>query len=126
MIEGLNARAIGDAGLGRFDLVVGDLSFISLTLVLPALAPLLDGDLLMLVKPQFELQPADIGKGGLVQATRPRIRGSSGASGGACHDGRPRRCATTCRARSTAATATANFSSGQRAALLELPQKGTP
>lgn len=52
-----------------FDLVVGDLSFISLTLVLPALVPLLarQGDLLMLVKPQFELQPQDIGKGGLVR-----------------------------------------------------------
>jgi 23S rRNA (cytidine1920-2'-O)/16S rRNA (cytidine1409-2'-O)-methyltransferase len=75
VIEGLNARAIGDAGLGRFDLIVGDLSFISLTLVLPALAPLADGDLLMLVKPQFELQPADIGKGGLVKdaAAYPRV-----------------------------------------------------
>ncbi len=51
----------------RFDLIVGDLSFISLSLVLPALAPLLGGTLLMLVKPQFELQPADIGKGGLVK-----------------------------------------------------------
>lgn len=53
----------------KFDLLVGDLSFISLTLVLPALVPLLapDGDLLMLVKPQFELQPQDIGKGGLVR-----------------------------------------------------------
>ncbi len=52
-----------------FDLVVGDLSFISLALVLPRLAPLLaaDGQLLMLVKPQFELQPADIGKGGIVR-----------------------------------------------------------
>ncbi len=52
----------------RFDLVVADLSFISLTLVLPALAARLerDGDLLALVKPQFELQPADIGKGGIV------------------------------------------------------------
>ena len=53
----------------KFGLVVGDLSFISLTLVLPALVPLLapGGDLLMLVKPQFELQPQDIGKGGLVR-----------------------------------------------------------
>jgi 23S rRNA (cytidine1920-2'-O)/16S rRNA (cytidine1409-2'-O)-methyltransferase len=53
----------------KFDRVVGDLSFISLTLVLPALVPLLaaGGDLLMLVKPQFELQPQDIGKGGLVR-----------------------------------------------------------
>jgi 23S rRNA (cytidine1920-2'-O)/16S rRNA (cytidine1409-2'-O)-methyltransferase len=45
------------------------MSFISLTLVLPALLPLLKkgGALLMLVKPQFELQPSDIGKGGLVK-----------------------------------------------------------
>jgi 23S rRNA (cytidine1920-2'-O)/16S rRNA (cytidine1409-2'-O)-methyltransferase len=52
-----------------FDLVVGDLSFISQTLVWPALVPLLreGGHLLMLVKPQFELQPEHIGKGGLVR-----------------------------------------------------------
>jgi 23S rRNA (cytidine1920-2'-O)/16S rRNA (cytidine1409-2'-O)-methyltransferase len=50
-------------------LIVGDLSFISLTLVLPALVPLLApaGDLLMLVKPQFELQPGQVGKGGIVR-----------------------------------------------------------
>jgi 23S rRNA (cytidine1920-2'-O)/16S rRNA (cytidine1409-2'-O)-methyltransferase len=53
----------------KFDRIVGDVSFISLTLVLPALRPLLadDGVLVMLVKPQFELQPHDIGKGGLVR-----------------------------------------------------------
>jgi 23S rRNA (cytidine1920-2'-O)/16S rRNA (cytidine1409-2'-O)-methyltransferase len=73
--EGVNARQLqpqqlGDAlPAGGFGFITGDLSFISLTLVLPALAPLLaeQGDLLMLVKPQFELQPADIGKGGLVK-----------------------------------------------------------
>jgi 23S rRNA (cytidine1920-2'-O)/16S rRNA (cytidine1409-2'-O)-methyltransferase len=50
-------------------LIVGDLSFISLTLVLPALVPLLapDGEMLMLVKPQFELQPGQVGKGGIVR-----------------------------------------------------------
>ena len=50
-------------------LVVGDLSFISLTLVLPTLAACLapGGQLLLLVKPQFELQPAQIGKGGIVR-----------------------------------------------------------
>jgi 23S rRNA (cytidine1920-2'-O)/16S rRNA (cytidine1409-2'-O)-methyltransferase len=64
----LNDARVPDVALG-FDLVVGDLSFISLTLVLPALLPLLKqgGALLMLVKPQFELQPSDIGKGGLVK-----------------------------------------------------------
>ena len=52
-----------------FDLIVGDLSFISQTLVLPALVPLLKpgAGLLMLVKPQFELQPGQIGKGGIVR-----------------------------------------------------------
>lgn len=68
VLEGLNARTLAAAALPlpRYDLVVADLSFISLTLVLPALAPLAARDLLLLVKPQFELQPADIGKGGLV------------------------------------------------------------
>ena len=74
-IEGVNARTLTREQLGSampaagFGLVTGDLSFISLALVLPALAPLLapGGTLLMLAKPQFELQPADIGKGGLVK-----------------------------------------------------------
>lgn len=76
-LEGVNARTLDATALPvrRFDLVVGDLSFISLTLVLPQLAPLVGGQLLMLVKPQFELQPADIGKGGLVKSPSayPRV-----------------------------------------------------
>ena len=54
---------------GTFDVIVGDLSFISQTLVLPALAALLKpgAHLLMLVKPQFELQPGQVGKGGIVK-----------------------------------------------------------
>ncbi len=53
----------------EFDLIVADLSFISQTLVLPALVPLLKagGTLLTLVKPQFELQPGQVGKGGIVR-----------------------------------------------------------
>jgi 23S rRNA (cytidine1920-2'-O)/16S rRNA (cytidine1409-2'-O)-methyltransferase len=74
-IEKCNARelaadTLADAGgAPPFDLIVGDLSFISQTLVWPALVPLLapGGRLLMLVKPQFELQPEHIGKGGLVK-----------------------------------------------------------
>jgi 23S rRNA (cytidine1920-2'-O)/16S rRNA (cytidine1409-2'-O)-methyltransferase len=68
-IEKLNARELtADQVGGDFDVVVGDLSFISMTLVLPALVPLLKpaGDLLMLVKPQFELQPGQVGKHGVV------------------------------------------------------------
>jgi len=75
-VEGVNARTLSaDAWAdpspddSDFGLIVGDLSFISLTLVLPALVPLLapGGDLLMLVKPQFELQPGQVGKGGIVR-----------------------------------------------------------
>lgn len=68
-LEGVNARHLeaGQLPFARFDLVVGDLSFISLALVLPALVPLLGGPLLLLVKPQFELQPVDIGPGGKVR-----------------------------------------------------------
>lgn len=52
-----------------FDVLVADLSFISQTLVLPAAVSLLKagGSLLTLVKPQFELQPGQVGKGGIVK-----------------------------------------------------------
>jgi 23S rRNA (cytidine1920-2'-O)/16S rRNA (cytidine1409-2'-O)-methyltransferase len=71
-IEKVNARELTaeQAGSG-FDVAVGDLSFISLTLVLPAVVPLIkdEGVLLMLVKPQFELQPGQVGKRGVVTDT---------------------------------------------------------
>jgi len=70
-IEGVNARAISQQRLphAHFDLIIADLSFISLTLVLPQLPPLLakDGDMLLLVKPQFEVGPENVGKGGIVR-----------------------------------------------------------
>lgn len=69
-VEKLNARDVSAQQVGGgFNLVTGDLSFISLALVLPALAPLLQpgGQLLMLAKPQFELQPGQVGKGGIVR-----------------------------------------------------------
>jgi len=74
-IEHCNAREVTaqrlreDGAEPPFDLIVGDLSFISQTLVWPALLPLLEpaGHGLVLVKPQFELQPEHIGKGGLVK-----------------------------------------------------------
>lgn len=76
--EGVNARDVAGTAFaaahpeGSFDLVTGDLSFISLTLVLPTLRRYLapGGQLLMLVKPQFELQPEHIGKGGIVKDRR--------------------------------------------------------
>ncbi|MGE5472311.1 MAG: TlyA family RNA methyltransferase [Bacteroidota bacterium] len=74
-IEGVNCRALTPADLGTafpeegFNLIVGDVSFISMTLILPQLPTLLatDGDLLLLVKPQFEVGPENIGKGGIVR-----------------------------------------------------------
>ena len=72
--EGINARhltpeLIAPALEGPLDLIVGDVSFISLTLVLPRLAELLPqgGRLLFLVKPQFEVGPGNIGRGGIVR-----------------------------------------------------------
>ncbi len=55
--------------VAEFDFIVGDLSFISQTLVLPAIAPLLkpNGCMVMLVKPQFELNFGQVGKGGIVR-----------------------------------------------------------
>ena len=52
-----------------FDWVTADLSFISLALVLPQLAALArpGGRLLLLVKPQFELERGDVGAGGVVR-----------------------------------------------------------
>lgn len=73
--EGVNARALDqavllEANLGqRFDLIICDVSFISLTLVLPSALPLLapGGYLLSLVKPQFEVGREGLGKGGIVR-----------------------------------------------------------
>ena len=73
----------------EFDVIVADLSFISQTLVLPAVVPLLKtgGTLLTLVKPQFELQPGQVGKGGIVkdaamyQIVEQRLREACAALG---------------------------------------------
>ncbi|MGC1172611.1 TlyA family RNA methyltransferase [Polaromonas sp.] len=67
--EAFDDEEEGEAIEAGFDFLTGDLSFISLTLVLPAVVRLLKpgGNLLMLVKPQFELQPGQIGKGGIVR-----------------------------------------------------------
>ncbi len=68
--EGVNARELDRYLAGEcFDVAVMDVSFISQTLILPALVPLLrpGGHLFSLVKPQFEVGPEGIGKGGLVK-----------------------------------------------------------
>ncbi len=75
--EGINARYLTASDFDRcFDLIVGDLSFISLTKILPAAFQLLnpEGLMIVLIKPQFELARADIGKGGIVRDTSARLR----------------------------------------------------
>ncbi|MBU1236955.1 MAG: TlyA family RNA methyltransferase [Gammaproteobacteria bacterium] len=70
-IEGVNARELQKSAVAtrHYDLIVADLSFISLTLVLPQLPALLaeGGDMLLLVKPQFEVGPTHVGNGGIVR-----------------------------------------------------------
>ena len=57
-------------------LAVADVSFISLTLVLPPVAALLtDGGMIVaLIKPQFELSRAEVGRGGVVRDDAARQR----------------------------------------------------
>ncbi len=74
-IEKVNARELdaeqllAASGVAEFDLIVMDVSFISQSLILPRLAPLLvdGGTLLTLVKPQFEVGVGGVGKGGIVK-----------------------------------------------------------
>ena len=73
VIERVNARTLTPAdlppGTVPFDIVTIDVSFISLKLILPVVPPLLAeaGDVVALVKPQFEAGRAEIGKGGIVR-----------------------------------------------------------
>lgn len=70
VMERVNARTLTpDLLPWTPDGVVADLSFISLTVVLPALAAVAaeDGDLVLMVKPQFEVGKALVGKGGVVR-----------------------------------------------------------
>lgn len=68
--ENVNARYLEFEQIGEFaDLIACDVSFISVTLLIPALARLLvaDGDWIILVKPQFEVGREMVGKGGIVR-----------------------------------------------------------
>ena len=70
VVEGLNVRDLVPGDLARTpDLVVADLSFISLTVVLPAVAGVLgpDSQALLMVKPQFEVGRERLGSGGVVR-----------------------------------------------------------
>ncbi len=68
--ERVNARYLTFEEIGEsVDVITCDVSFISVTRLIPALAPLLadDGDWVTLVKPQFEAGREAVGKGGIVR-----------------------------------------------------------
>ena len=76
VLENLHVRELAaspqfkqQAPAGGFDLIVGDLSFISMLGELPQLAPWLKpgGQVLLLIKPQFEVGPKHVSRGGLVK-----------------------------------------------------------
>jgi 23S rRNA (cytidine1920-2'-O)/16S rRNA (cytidine1409-2'-O)-methyltransferase len=69
--EGVNARYLQPADFPeKFDLAVCDASFISATLLIPGIVPLLSdksGEMVILVKPQFEVGRGQVGKGGIIR-----------------------------------------------------------
>jgi 23S rRNA (cytidine1920-2'-O)/16S rRNA (cytidine1409-2'-O)-methyltransferase len=70
ILEKVNARFLSNEQISQFvDVCVIDVSFISLTLILPRAFELItpDGVILALIKPQFELQRKDVGRGGIVR-----------------------------------------------------------
>jgi 23S rRNA (cytidine1920-2'-O)/16S rRNA (cytidine1409-2'-O)-methyltransferase len=74
-LENLNARELDGSALREhapaegFDLIVADLSFIALSKIVPGLGPWLKpgGQVVMLIKPQFEVGKEHVGKGGVVK-----------------------------------------------------------
>jgi 23S rRNA (cytidine1920-2'-O)/16S rRNA (cytidine1409-2'-O)-methyltransferase len=83
--ERINARELKFEQIGeQVDLIVCDVSFISVTLILPAAVPFLrpGGQMVILVKPQFEAGKGQVGKGGIVrdpaihQAACDRVTGA--------------------------------------------------
>ena len=74
LLERTNVRTINHDVTGLVDVIVADLSFISLALVLPALLGCanVDADAVLLVKPQFEAGREAVGRGGVVRD--PEVR----------------------------------------------------
>jgi 23S rRNA (cytidine1920-2'-O)/16S rRNA (cytidine1409-2'-O)-methyltransferase len=75
--EGVNARFLKPEDFPvKFDLIVMDVSFISVTKILPALVSLFthDGRLIVLIKPQFEVGKGEVGSGGVVRDSVKRLR----------------------------------------------------
>lgn len=82
--EGINVRHLVPSDVGEtVDLIVADLAFISLALILPVLKAFSDAQAVLLVKPQFEARPEEVGRGGIVRSAQKReeivgrVRGSA-------------------------------------------------
>ena len=66
--EKVNARYLDESSFDEpIEFVSIDVSFIPLKLILPAVAKFLRGELVALIKPQFEVGKSDVGKGGIVR-----------------------------------------------------------
>jgi len=75
--EKINARYLSPEDFDcRFDLIVADVSFISLTMILPVVPPLAvpSGVVIVLIKPQFEVGKGQVGKGGIVRDAETQAR----------------------------------------------------
>jgi len=92
-----NIRELTPDLVGLVDVVVGDLSFISLSLVLDALIGVTreDGDLALMVKPQFEVGKDRVGKGGVVRDLDLRTEAVVGVAADAARRGWGARAVTT-------------------------------
>jgi 23S rRNA (cytidine1920-2'-O)/16S rRNA (cytidine1409-2'-O)-methyltransferase len=88
VMERTNVRSLRPQDLSYApDLIVADLSFISLTVVIPVLSEVAAGaaDVALLVKPQFEAEPPRVGEGGVV--TDPEVwREAIERVAGACYE----------------------------------------
>ncbi len=73
--EKVNARHLQASDFDEpIEFVSIDVSFISLKLILPAVATFLRGELVALIKPQFEVGKSDVGKGGIVRDDAKRAQ----------------------------------------------------
>ncbi|MGQ9896979.1 MAG: TlyA family RNA methyltransferase [Acidobacteriota bacterium] len=86
--EGVNARYLAPSDFPEpFDVIVADVSFISLRLILPVLGPLARAEtvLVVLVKPQFEVGREQVGRGGVIREKHLHAAAIAGVLAAAKH-----------------------------------------
>ncbi len=90
VMENVNARYLKPGDFPeRFDLIVMDVSFISVTKIIKCLIPLLktEGRIITLIKPQFEVGKGEVGKGGIVRDEEKRAEAVRNCIGFAENEG---------------------------------------